>query len=740
MKTTHIQSGVFVLLCTTASPGIAGAEPFLYYPGTRLRPITCDFTCYRYRGNGEYHGAIDFGYPHNTDVNAAAAGAVEVVFDGIPTNTVGTGWGFGNHVYIRHANGYLTIYAHLLPGTIRVQRGGQVEAGALLGRSDNTGRSSANHLHFEVRDPQGQRVNPYGDPPDYTGGCGPNALWVTCPPTPAPPPDADGDGFTAAAGDCDDTNRDVHPGADESCNERDDDCNGTPDDPWRSGLAQDIGNPCTVGTGICANTGTWVCAPNGVTTVCSVDALPSQPESCNGLDDDCDGASDEDWRSGLAQDIGNPCTITWDTCRGSTSGTWTCAPDGRATVCDAPTPPGTPATAEICNGLDDDCNWEVDDLASAIVDPSIALRHHPSLAWNADREQFIVIWAEQPILPEVLGFRLRSRTLNALGVPIGDIRDLTSGTRFYSFGTDVAWNGSGYGVAWLATAPGGVALMYELLFVPLDADGIPTGTATAIAGPWGYTGDASLFASRVRIAARDGGFTVGAYTAHPVFPASGDIVLFRLSSTGEAVGEPISVLDPDGGDIVSQVEFALAVVDDQEIVLWVQNSPTGWNRNFMVGAWSDSIGRRVIVSPRYDGWRFGLGIACSDLRSCNLFSFMALLGGYWSELHALDAADMVVSPPRGLTLPPAWWDPLGAVVSCAGTTCSIAAANFDTPDSVRVMLASFRTEDSAITYHRTLEVAGGPTVAVRQGSGQSVITWSTSRNEFLATPWCAASD
>ncbi|MDO8622430.1 MAG: peptidoglycan DD-metalloendopeptidase family protein [bacterium] len=310
---------------------------------------------------------MDYGYPVGTDINAAAAGEIEIVSDGIPTNTVGTGWGFGNHVYIRHPNGYRTIYAHMLPGTIMVRRGDHVEAGQLLGRSDNTGRSSANHLHFEVQDPQRRRVNPYGDPPDYTGGCGPNALWMTCPPTPAPPPDTDGDGFTVAQGDCDNSNRDVHPGGIESCNGRDDDCNGTSDDPWREGLSIDLDQPCTVGIGACASTSTWACAPNGATVVCDAEAGIPAVESCNGFDDDCDGETDEDWRQGLTIDVGDPCTIEWDACRGSTTGAWACTPDGRAVVCDAADPGGSIESPEICDGTDNDCNGAVDDVALAAL-------------------------------------------------------------------------------------------------------------------------------------------------------------------------------------------------------------------------------------------------------------------------------------------------------------------------------------------------------------------------------------
>jgi hypothetical protein len=53
--------------------------------------------------------------------------------------------------------------------------------------------------------------------------------------------DGDGDGYAVCAGDCDDGNRSIHPGAMETCDGRDDDCNGIFDDAAVPGIVSTIG-------------------------------------------------------------------------------------------------------------------------------------------------------------------------------------------------------------------------------------------------------------------------------------------------------------------------------------------------------------------------------------------------------------------------------------------------------------------------------------------------------------------
>lgn len=126
----------------------------------------------------------------------------------------------------------------------------------------------------------------------------------------------------------------------EICDLKDNDCDGTPD----NGNPQ-VGEPCVTGApGICGP-GTLDCT-NGPT--CIPDN-PPEVETCDGVDQDCDGVIDNGFN------IGQLCTEGMGTCQ--TQGFWVCDGMGGA-ECSAT--PGMPQP-EVCNGLDDDCNMTVDD-------------------------------------------------------------------------------------------------------------------------------------------------------------------------------------------------------------------------------------------------------------------------------------------------------------------------------------------------------------------------------------------
>ena len=85
------------------------------------------------------------------------------------------------------------------------------------------------------------------------------------------------------------------------CDETDNDCDGRVDEDYAATLLLEdrvTRRVCSVGRGACAREGVVVCAADGRGTTCS--AVPGAPErlndpDCNGMDDDCDGAVDEDF-------------------------------------------------------------------------------------------------------------------------------------------------------------------------------------------------------------------------------------------------------------------------------------------------------------------------------------------------------------------------------------------------------------------------------------------------------------
>jgi murein DD-endopeptidase MepM/ murein hydrolase activator NlpD len=98
----------------------------------------------------KFHEGMDFCASIGTEVYATGNGIIEMAGHD-------DGGGYGNEIVIDHGYSYKTVYAHL--SRIIVKPGQKVLRGQVIGYVGNTGKSTAPHLHYEVRK-NGVPLNP----------------------------------------------------------------------------------------------------------------------------------------------------------------------------------------------------------------------------------------------------------------------------------------------------------------------------------------------------------------------------------------------------------------------------------------------------------------------------------------------------------------------------------------------------------------------------------------------------
>lgn len=116
--------------------------------GWRIDPIS---------GKRDHHYGIDYHGKTGDPIYAARAGRVVHSANFVGEVAKGINGDYGLMVEIDHGGGYRTRYGHM--SAFAVSAGVSVEAGQRIGSVGNTGRSTAPHLHFEVRK-DGQPINP----------------------------------------------------------------------------------------------------------------------------------------------------------------------------------------------------------------------------------------------------------------------------------------------------------------------------------------------------------------------------------------------------------------------------------------------------------------------------------------------------------------------------------------------------------------------------------------------------
>ncbi len=195
--------------------------------------------------------------------------------------------------------------------------------------------------------------------------------------------DADGDGFgdpdssveycshgacyATESTDCDDADADINPDAEEVCDGIDNDCDGGIDEgatsTWYADADGDgYGDEGSTTEG--CDPGSGYTGTGGDCDDADADINPGAEEACDGADNDCDGDTDEDLKTETyyADDDGDGYGDAGSTTEDCGARSGYVADD---TDCDDADADINPGAAEACDGVDNDCDGDIDEGATS---------------------------------------------------------------------------------------------------------------------------------------------------------------------------------------------------------------------------------------------------------------------------------------------------------------------------------------------------------------------------------------